>query len=54
MCAFCGCQAIPAHIRTEQDGLSPAALLSLSTHDWDGLDRVRRRVAHDTEGSSAC
>ena len=23
-------------------------------HDWDELDRLPRRVAHHTEGSSAC
>lgn len=32
------------HIAKEQDGLFPAALISLSTADWERAEDVRRRV----------
>lgn len=32
------------HIAKEQDGLFPAALISLSTEDWERAEEVRRRV----------
>lgn len=35
------------HIAKEQDGLFPAALISLSTADWERAEDVRRRVGSD-------
>lgn len=32
------------HIKKEQDGLFPAALTTLSSDDWEALERVRARV----------
>jgi hemerythrin-like domain-containing protein len=32
------------HILKEQDGVFPAALISLSAEDWDAVDSVRARV----------
>jgi hypothetical protein len=32
------------HMLTEQDGVFPAALISLTAEDWDAVDAVRARV----------
>jgi hemerythrin-like domain-containing protein len=32
------------HILKEQDGVFPAALMSLSPEQWDDLDEIRTRV----------
>ncbi|MEV0570379.1 hemerythrin domain-containing protein [Dactylosporangium sp. NPDC050588] len=36
------------HILKEQDGVFPAALISLSGADWDAVDAVRARVGSPT------
>ncbi len=40
------------HILKEQDGVFPAAIISLDADQWESIERVRRRVGSPLEGRS--